>query len=83
MRANFRFLGNKIVGRYVTVYDLPDLQADSLKQLSDTAIMARVRPEELNLDEESLYQSYYKNKNIKDTLAHKENDFVKMYFGIW
>lgn len=77
MRANFRFLGNKIVGRYVTVYDLPDLQADSLKQLSDTAIMARVRPEELNLDEESLYQSYYKNKNIKDTLAHKENDFVK------
>lgn len=24
MRANFRFLGNKIVGRYVTVYDLPD-----------------------------------------------------------
>lgn len=77
MRANFRFLGNKIVGRYVTVYDLPDLQADSLKQLSDTAIMARVRPEELNLDEESLYQSYYKNKDIKDTLAHKENDFVK------
>lgn len=77
MRANFRFLGNKIVGRYVTVYDLPDLQTDSLKQLSDTAFMARVRPEELNQDEESIYQSYYKACRNKDTLPHKENNFVK------
>lgn len=77
MRANFRFLGNKIVGRYVTVYDLPDLQTDSLKLLSDTAFMARVRPEKLNQDEESIYQSYYKACRNKDTLTHKENNFVK------
>lgn len=59
MRANFKFMGNKISGMYTSYYDLPEMMSDSLKQQPDTTIMARVRPIKLNPDEETLYANYW------------------------
>ena len=58
MRANFKFMGNKISGMYTSYYDLPKEMSDSLKLLPDTTIMARIRPIKLNPDEEALYANY-------------------------
>ena len=80
MRANFKFMGNKISGMYTSYYDLPEVMSDSLKQLPDTAIMARLRPLKLNPDEESLYANYWahiekereKGDSTKNTNAVKD-----------
>lgn len=63
MRANFSFLGNKITGMYTTVYGLPKILSDSLNNVADTALMAKVRPIELNQDEADIY----KNSTKKET----------------
>lgn len=60
MRANFKFMGNRISGMYTSIYDLPKILSDSLNNLADTALMAKVRPIPLNKEEESMYDSYLK-----------------------
>ena len=69
MRANFSFMGNKITGMYTTVYGLPKILSDSLNNVADTALMAKVRPIELNQDEADIYKKFYeKRKQITDSL---------------
>ena len=80
MRANFRFMGNKISGMYTTIYNLPKILSDTLDNAADTALMAKVRPQELNPDERSLYKQFYaKRKQITDSIAFQgeHSDFVK------
>lgn len=59
MRANFSFMGNKITGKYTTIYDLPKVLEDTIKNSADTAMMSKVRPIKLNTDEEMIYRIYY------------------------
>ena len=64
MRANFKFMGNNITGKYTTLYDLPPLLGDSVREDSldnapDTLLMARVRPIPLSTDEEMMYRHFY------------------------
>lgn len=84
MRANFSFMGNKITGMYTTIYGLPkilsDWQSDSLSNAADTALMAKLRPIQLNPEEMDIYKKYYeKRKKKDDTLASAkpQKDFVK------
>jgi len=60
MRANFKFMGNKISAMYTTVYGLEKQISDTLNNVSDTALMNKVRPIRLNADEEKIYEQYYK-----------------------
>lgn len=62
MRANFSFMGNKITGMYTTVYGLPKILSDSLNNVADTALMAKVRPIELNQDEADIYRKFYEKR---------------------
>lgn len=63
MRANFSFLGNKITGMYTTVYGLPKILSDSLNNVADTTLMAKVRPIELNQEETDIYNRFYEKGN--------------------
>ena len=82
MRANFKFMGNKISGMYTSIYDLPDVMGDSLKLLPDTTVMRRVRPVRLNPDEERIY-AQYRAHNEKQRLTcdsikqGKDTDSIK------
>ena len=81
MRANFSFMGNKITGKYTTVYDLPKVLEDTIKNSADTAMMSKVRPIKLNTDEEMIYRIYYdrqeERKRKAAALGEKKKDFAK------
>lgn len=82
LRANFQFMGNKITGKYTTIYDLPKVLSDSLNNAEDTTLMAKVRPIKLNTDEEMIYRDYYdkmerRKKQEKAAEEEKKTDFVK------
>lgn len=79
MRANFKFMGNKISGMYVSIYDLSKVIDDSLKLLPDTALMARVRPNKLNPDEEAMYERYWASlkKEKENSDSTRKTNIVK------
>lgn len=81
MRANFSFMGNKITGKYTTIYDLPKVLEDTIKNSADTAIMSKVRPIKLNTDEEMIYRIYYDRQEERKRKAaaqgEKKKDFAK------
>ena len=81
MRANFSFMGNKITGKYTTIYDLPKVLEDTIKNSADTAMMSKVRPIKLNTDEEMIYRIYYdrqeERKRKAAALGEKKKDFAK------
>ena len=75
-------MGNKITGKYTTIYDLPKILSDSLNNAEDTTLMAKVRPIKLNTDEEMIYRDYYdkmerRKKQEKAAEEEKKTDFVK------
>ena len=80
LRANFRFLGNQITAIYTSVYNLPQLLSDSLVNVEDSALMAKVRPIPLNTQEQQTINSYFRQKTVSDSIAqttpHKKS-FVK------
>lgn len=39
--SQLRFMGNKITGKYTTIYDLPKILSDSLNNAEDTTLMAK------------------------------------------
>lgn len=73
LRANFRFMGNQITARYSTIYGLPKLLSDSLNNVEDTTLMAKVRPTPLNEEEMHFLNHYYQKKNERDSLAKTKN----------
>ncbi len=81
MRANFRFMGNKISGMYTSYYNLQGVLSDSLNNVADTALMAKVRPIKLNSEEMSMYSQYWKlleAKRMQDSVSSsRKNNFVK------
>ena len=79
MRANFRFMGNRISGMYTAVYNLHKEVSDTLQNRSDTALMNMVRPIQLNPDEEKIFKEYFDKKNKADSIGKKEpkTNFVK------
>ncbi len=80
LRANFKFMGNQIAGMYTTVYNLPKVLSDSLHNVEDTALMAKIRPMELNMAEKSVYHEYYRKRELNDSLSRtetKKTDFAK------
>ncbi len=79
LRVNFRFLGNKITGSYTTFYNLQKVLTDTLENIADTTLMARVRPIKLNKDEERIYEKFYEARNRKDSVnasKPKKKNFV-------
>lgn len=79
MRANFKFLGNKISGMYTCVYNLDKNPKDTLANLPDTTLMDRVRPIRLNPEEEGMYKKYWAEKDSreKSEKSSRHKDFVK------
>lgn len=80
MRANFKFMGNKISGLYTTVYGLQNPLSDSLDNVNDTALMNKVRPIKLNTEEESIYVNYFnlqKQNQAKREAQSKSNKMAK------
>lgn len=80
MRANFKLLGNHITGFYTSFYDLPKVISDSLENVTDTTLMAKVRPEPLSLPERQALQQYYQQKELRDSLSRgkqQEKNFAK------
>ncbi len=82
IRANFKFLGNNITGMLNTYYNLPKMLPDTLDNVADTALMAKVRPIPLNKAETALYANYFQQKTQKDSISdtkakEKTHDFVK------
>lgn len=69
LRANFRFMGNQITARYSTTYGLKSVLNDSLSNVADTALLAKVRPVPLNEIERQYFDSYYENKKVKDSIS--------------
>lgn len=80
LRANFRFMGNQITGMYTSVYNLPKILSDSLINVTDTALMSKVRPIPLTQEEQSIISAYQKKRDIQDSIARntpKKKDFAK------
>lgn len=82
LNAQFRFLGNNITGKIQTYFNLPQRLSDSLDNVADTALMAKVRPVPLDKTEQAIYSQYFAEKNRQDSLEHSKNkkmkgDFVK------
>ena len=80
LRANFRFMGNQITGMYTSVYGLPKILSDSLNNVEDTTLMAKVRPIKLTTTEQQFIEEYYKERAIKDSInqhREKKSNFVK------
>ena len=80
LRANFRFMGNQITGMFTSVYGLPKFLPDSLHNVEDTTLMARIRPIKLTKAEQEYIEQYYREKNTKDSIAQhekKKTNFAK------
>lgn len=80
LRANFRFLGNQITARYSSIYGLPKILPDTLNNVEDTTLMAKVRPTPLTDEEKSIIDRYFAKKSTKDSLsstAPHKTSFVK------
>lgn len=78
MRANFSFMGNKITGKYTTIYDLPKVLEDTIKNSADTAMMSKVRPIKLNTDEEMIYRIYYDRQEERKRKAAAQGEKRKI-----
>ena len=68
LRANFRFLGNKITAIYTSVYNLPKMLSDSLVNVEDSALMNKVRPIKLNKEEQAAINHYFLQKHVRDSI---------------
>lgn len=80
LRANFRFLGNQITGMYTSVYNLPKILPDTLVNVEDTALMNKVRPIPLKLEEQELIDKFYQQRHIRDSVeqaTHHKVSFAK------
>lgn len=80
LKANFKFMGNQITAMYTSVYDLPKILSDSLSNLEDTTLMAKVRPIPLNEEEKSIIDRYITQKTLRDSLnraTKKKTNFAK------
>lgn len=80
LKANFRFMGNKLTAMYTSVYDLPKVISDSLANSEDTVLMNKVRPIKLNESEQQFFERYFRNKSMRDSLqanSTKKKNFAK------
>ena len=80
LKANFRFMGNDINAMYTSIYGLPKVLSDSLNNVSDTALMSKVRPFPLNEDERNILKTFYEDRAKRDSInqkKEKQTDFVK------
>lgn len=71
LTTRFSLLGNKISGKYVSIYNLPKVLPDSvinsIENSDDTLLMQRVRPVALNENENNIITSYYAKKSLDST----------------
>lgn len=80
LKANFRFMGNRITANYTTYFHLPQALPDTLYNLEDTATMAKVRPVPLTKKEQDIYNRYFDSRAKNDSIHRsmgKQKDFVK------
>ena len=80
LKANFKFMGNQITAMYTSVYNLPKILEDTLNNVEDTMLMAKVRPIPLNAEEESIIHNYITQKTRRDSLVQagqKKTNFAK------
>lgn len=62
LTARFRFLGNDISVDYTSMHGLPRLITDTVAGKGDTAMLNRIRPEELSPHELRLFNEYESGK---------------------
>lgn len=80
LRANFRFMGNQITAMYTSVYGLPKILSDSLNNVEDTTLMAKVRPIKLTKEEQHFLDAFYLERARKDSInqnSEKKSNFAK------
>ena len=80
LRANFRFFGNQITGKYTSYYGLPKMLSDTLVNVEDTALMSKVRPIPLSEEENEIRMKYFQKKLERDSLRStggKKQNFAK------
>lgn len=67
VQAKLSFMGNKVMVRYASMYDLPVSLPDSIVDSRDTALMAKVRPVPLTEQERDIIKEYLDENNAKET----------------
>lgn len=74
MVSTFHFMGNKIKAYYKSVFDLPSALPDSVVNSHELELMDIVRPMELPVQFEEMYQKRYSDTNKNDTANTKAED---------
>ena len=91
LATSFRFLGNRISGRYVSYYDLTAVPPDSIRG-NEEETMASLRPDTLTTDEKQTIEQFVNNKKGDSATAERKNRIwdiigkhtinrIKSYFG--
>lgn len=76
LNSKFSFIGNKAYAKYTAYYGLPKVLDDSIQNKEDSSLMAKIRPEELNVHEDSIYKVFYKDMEYKKTSSKKERNWA-------
>jgi hypothetical protein len=69
LRTRFSFIGSKISGHYLALYDLPRVTADSITHEDDPEMMNRVRPDTLSPRQQKLIDETLAQLHRNDSLA--------------
>ena len=73
IEASFKFLGNKITTSHHAIATAPVMQADTVTDSHDRALMDRLRPEPLPRKEVSIYNRFDSIRSISDTTRSSED----------
>lgn len=78
MHTSFNFLGNKISGRYVSLYGLPQAENDTITD-NDAKRMSNLRPDTLTTEETQIIEQFISSKSSNDsTKHHKKNKLLEI-----
>lgn len=73
LSTSFKFLGNKITGKYASFYNLPQPANDTISG-NDAARMASLRPDTLTTEEARIVQKFQRDRNSNDTTRHHKKN---------
>ena len=75
--ASFKFLGNRVRASLSTVYNCPVTLPDSLDEVENRHLMAKLRPLPLNADEKKIYAQYDQERQAQQAADTVKTDTVE------
>lgn len=83
MKCKFSFLGNKLRAVFHAIFGMQPPPNETLPVADAQQYMEDCRPEQLTIDEQTIYEQYdsLKRTRQKDTLVVKEKNFIKNF--VW